>query len=169
MKENIEGLAFRFSNISPGRVLRSNTNDSYQLSPSKFPNNVRKKISLADSALNLDNYTSVRNVDSKEEEAKRQIKKLIVFKKKASNTMESKFFDTTNDEIKVKLIDKVSNVNTVPVLQLNELITIKKVRNTNRNGVIKRMLHAPSFKIFDVLVSHQYTLSLNFDIGGIYF
>jgi hypothetical protein len=36
---------------------------------------------------------------------------------------------------------------------LNELITLKKIKPTSNNGILKRVLHAPSFQIFDVQVN----------------
>ena len=49
----------------------------------------------------------------------------------------------------LKLFDKIEKT---PQLQLNEFITLKKIRTTINNGVLKRMLHVPTFRIFDLLV-----------------
>lgn len=48
----------------------------------------------------------------------------------------------------VKVINKESIRNLM--MSLSELITLKKIKTTQRNGILKRMLHAPSFKIYDI-------------------
>ena len=151
MKENIEDLAFKFRRPSPSRIFKSQVNESYALSPShRGPNTqIRDRFEYGHM---FDNSLSHNYGFDKEDDVKKQIKKLIVFKKKASNTSESKFFDSKNEDVKVKLIDKASMVMAPVKIELNELITIKKVKNTARNGTIRRMLHVPSFKVFDVIV-----------------
>ena len=149
MKENIEGLNLRFSNVSPARRSNAQTEESYVSSPAKFPQKVRIRTNVENGPF-VDKNILGRNNES--DDAKKQLKKLVVFKKKASNTSESKFFDMNSDEVRIKMIDKSALPSTMSVLQLSELITVKKVKTTNRNGVIKRMLHAPSFRLFDILV-----------------
>jgi len=149
MKENIEGLNLRFSNVSPARRSNAQTEESYVSSPAKFPQKVRIRTNVENGPF-VDKNILGRNNES--DDAKKQLKKLVVFKKKASNTSESKFFDMNSDDVRIKMIDKSALPSTMSVLQLSELITVKKVKTTNRNGVIKRMLHAPSFRLFDILV-----------------
>lgn len=145
MKENMEGLNLRFSNVSPQRRSNAQTEESYVSSPAKFPQKVRIRT-------NVENGSFGFKKNNESEDAKKQLKKLVVFKKKASNTSESRFFDMNSDEVRIKMIDKSALPSTMSVLQLSELITVKKLKTTNRNGVIKRMLHAPSFRLFDILV-----------------
>ena len=53
------------------------------------------------------------------------------------------------EDLDLKLFDKIEKI---PQLQLNEFITLKKIKTTINNGVLKRMLHVPTFRIFDLLV-----------------
>jgi len=159
MKENIEDLSIKFGDMSPSRLSIKRKNESYVLSPPRRPHRVQR--SDTEFPPVADSNISVRNDISKEDDMKRQIKKMIIFKKKASNTSESKFFISNNDELKLKMMERLSAPNMAPVLQLNELITVKKIKNTAHNGVIKRMLHVPSFRLFDIMVK------LYFDFNGL--
>jgi len=151
MKENIEELAIKFVDMSPSRLSIKRKNDSYVLSPTRRPRKVQRADSEFPPVPDSNNISVMYDI-SKEDDVKKQLKKMIVFKKKASNTSESKFFYSNNDELKLKLMERISAPNMTPVLQLNELITVKKVKSTDQNGVIKRMLHVPSFRLFDIMV-----------------
>lgn len=80
----------------------------------------------------------------------RHAKKLIVFKKMLSQQQsEAKPANLSHENIKdYKVVSKESVVSSV--LQLNELITLKKIQTTESNGILKRMVHGPSLKLFDI-------------------
>ena len=84
---------------------------------------------------------------SKNEDITKQIKKLFVFKK-----MTSKSPDTPIEDLRVKVLEKGIKPSVVSSFRLNELITLKKVKMTQNRGAVKRMLHAPTFKIYDLQV-----------------
>ncbi len=150
MKENIEDLTLKFIQMSPARMSNIKTEESYLHSPSHNHRRVNLKPN-ADLNPMLE-YSSIGHDQHKDDDMKKQVKKLMIFKKKASNTSESKFFNP-NDAMRIKFLDKLPVPKQVTmVLQLNELITVRKIRNTKKNGIIKRMLHVPSFKLFDVIV-----------------
>lgn len=152
MKENIEEYSLKFGNLSPKKDVKLLKNERTGMSPFRRRNNkIRIRTNIEYGSVFDTNSNIVKNNDGiKEEDMKKQAKKVVVVKK--SNTSDSRFFDENNEEVKIKLIDKSAILGSIPILQLNELITIKKVKTTVRNGVIKRMLHVPSFKMFDVLV-----------------
>ena len=52
-------------------------------------------------------------------------------------------------DCKPKLPDFIEKIQKI---QLNEFITLKKVKTTINKGVVKRMLHVPSFKTYDIIV-----------------
>ena len=85
---------------------------------------------------------------SKNEDITKQIKKLFVFKK-----ITSKSPDTPIEEMRVKVLEKGIKPSVVSSFRLNELITLKKVKMTQNRGAVKRMLHAPTFKIYDLQVN----------------
>ena len=95
---------------------------------------------------------SEKKLNIKNKEFDDQIKKVIIYKKLASNMQQAKVFN--NEESAPKLFaDKNNMMNiTSPPLQLNELITLKKIRVTSNNGIIKRMLHTPTLKMIDIQV-----------------
>lgn len=156
MKENIENLAYKYDNERSSKGLNVSKNEnSVLMSPTRRSKRIRIRTNIEYGPI-LDNNNIIsgsgRNL-SKEDELKKQIKQLVVFKKKASNTSESKFFDAKSEGVKVRLMDNLSGTaNSIPVLQLNELITLRKMNTTVRNGIVKRMLHVPSFRMFDILV-----------------
>jgi len=84
---------------------------------------------------------------SKNEDITKQIKKLFVFKK-----ITSKSPDTPMEDIRVKVLEKGIKPSVLSSFRLNELITLKKVKMTQNRGAVKRMLHAPTFKIYDLQV-----------------
>lgn len=86
-------------------------------------------------------------VEKNLDELGKQIKKLIIFKKVGSKSPESKFFNEP-DDVKIKVVSKEA-LNT-QVLQLNELITLRKIKTTQSQGTIKRMVHAPTLRVFDI-------------------
>lgn len=104
---------------------------------------------------------SDKSFNKHNDEFEDQIKQILDYKRMFANMTKSKFF-VTNEESNIpkpkveKNIARPSSSNTgsTPPLQLNELITLNKIRNTNNNGVIKRMLHAPTFKMLDVQVRY---------------
>jgi hypothetical protein len=128
-----------------------------QFQPSNKSQSPRQSFSVAGlpvsvaSDKNIQNVNPVPNLQEKVEknldELGKQIKKLIIFKKVSSKSPESKFF-SEKEEVKVKVVNKES-LNT-QVLQLNELITLRKVKTTHSQGTIKRMVHAPTLRIFDI-------------------
>lgn len=65
-------------------------------------------------------------------------------------------YDLSNDELKPKVSRNrmISAITSIP--QLNELITLKKIANTENNGILKRVLHTPTFKIYDIMVDLIY-------------
>ena len=153
MKENIEGLAYKYDNENLPKGFNVPKNENAVMSPTRRSKRIRIRTNIEyGPLLENSNVISGRNL-SKEDELKKEIKQLVVFKKKASNTSESKFFEARSEGVKVRLMDNLSgSANSIPVLQLNELITLRKMNTTVRNGVVKRMLHVPSFRMFDVLV-----------------
>jgi len=82
---------------------------------------------------------------SKNEDITKQIKKLFVFKK-----ITSKSPDTPMEDLRVKVLEKGVKPSVLSSFRLNELITLKKVKMTQNRGAVKRMLHAPTFKIYDL-------------------
>ncbi len=98
-----------------------------------------------------------RNAD----EINKQIRKLFVLKKIISKSKSPESLDPPkNNEVQVKPLN-IKDPLPTPTLQLNELITLKKIKTSITNGVVKRMLHAPSFRIYDIQVllkpaKHEY-------------
>ena len=103
-------------------------------------------------------------------------KKIIVFKKFLSKSPESKIPEM--EEARHLVTDAVKFLdNFISPKQslktkicLNEMITLKKVRETQSGGFIKRMLHAPSLNIYEIHVYQQQSRNIfNYyicDLGG---
>jgi len=68
-----------------------------------------------------------------------------------SKSPESEMEAAKKNQAQLKPFDLKESFPT-PTLQLNELITIKKTKTTTTNGVVKRMLHSPSFRLYDIQV-----------------
>lgn len=84
-----------------------------------------------------------------------QLKQLFVFNKMLQKGPKSKFFahleEAKNQDLLINKRNSITNT-PKPPLQLNELITLKKIRVTKNSGVIKRMLHVPTLKMIDLQV-----------------
>ena len=107
------------------------------------------------SASSLVNHGAISNLKliSKNEELTKQIKKLFIFKKLASSKSPNNVVPTeANEEVRVKVVEKGSKPTIVSSFRLNELITLKKIKTTLNRGALKRMLHAPTFKVYDLQV-----------------
>ena len=107
-------------------------------------------------------------------------KKLIIFRKLVSNSpdkkklphfeelLTGKNMDSDNTKIseslkipsfeklishalnnKVNIVEKLQTMSNFKIY-LNELLTLKKSKITSNRGIVKKMLHAPSFRIYDV-------------------
>ena len=107
-------------------------------------------------------------------------KKLIIFRKLVSNSpdkkklphfeelLTGKNLDTDKTKIseslkipdfeklinnavnnKVNIVEKFQTISNSKIY-LNELLTLKKSKITSSRGIVKKMLHAPSFRIYDV-------------------
>ena len=106
------------------------------------------------------NAGGVSQFKPKSEENNKQLKKLFVFKKMPMKIPSSGAIEATNaninnntEEVRVKVIDRVIKPNLMPSIRLNQLITLKKICTTINRGTLKRMLHAPTFKIYDIQVT----------------
>lgn len=155
------------SYLSPVRVLNSGRGDlpNYQASEPSF---VRKPT------------MPVTFIKAEESSPANNIKRVIVFRKLLSKSPESRDVQNRSAEGvnrvlqfgKLRKEDSLdlgirkaeslqSNVNggNIRIVQqktkicLNEMVTLKKIRTTTGNGIIKRMLHAPSMNIYDIQVS----------------
>ena len=91
----------------------------------------------------------------------RRTDKPFIIKKLFARLPEPEIFDFSSDELRPRPLRKrsVSATSTPP--NLNELITLKKIKATPNNGVFKRVLHVPTFRIFDVQVIFLMCLCLD--------
>ena len=103
--------------------------------------------------LNNFEQRSSSNVPSRPDTAKKTDKSFII-KKLFARLPEPEFFDLSNDDMKSKLQKNRILSSSLRAPQLNELITLKKIKTTSNNGILKRAFHTPSFKIFDVQVTN---------------
>jgi hypothetical protein len=99
-----------------------------------------------------------------------KVKKLIIFKKyksrspetdqanvqqqplvepiKSMPTVQQPYNQNKRDLINFKMFDMLEKI---PKIQLSQFITLKKIRTTINHGIVKRMLHVPTFRIYDIL------------------
>ena len=56
---------------------------------------------------------------------------------------------TDPSDNKVNIVEKFQTISNFKIY-LNELLTLKKSKITSSHGIVKKMLHAPSFRIYDV-------------------
>jgi len=97
-------------------------------------------------SISLNTKPFAENVDPN-----RRADKSFIIKKLFAKLPEPEFFDFSLDDQKPRpMRNRV--VSATPTPQLNEIITLKKLRNTANNGIFKRALHVPTFRIFDVQV-----------------
>jgi len=79
----------------------------------------------------------------------RRADKSFIIKKLFAKLPEPEFFDFSLDDQKPRPM-RNRIVSATPTPQLHEIITLKKLRTTANNGIIKRTLHVPTFRILDV-------------------
>jgi len=84
----------------------------------------------------------------------RRADKPFIIKKLFAKLPEPEVFDFSSDELRPRPLRNraVSATSTAPTPSLNELITLNKIKTTPNNGIFKRVLHVPTFRIFDVQV-----------------
>ena len=130
--------------------------------PLKMPESARHmQLSIVTEAGNLSTENglliaksgSEKKLNSRSKEPEDQLKKVVIYKKLTSNMHKGKAFN--NEEGGSKMFMEKNNMMNItsPPLQLNELITLKKIRVTSNNGIIKRMLHTPTLKMIDIQVT----------------
>ena len=125
------------------------TRESVRRTPTEDVYHSRNEESYLNSRSNASVINSV-NISTK--------KKIIVFKKLLSKSPERKVpvIDVSKHLITdaTKFLNNFSTPKqpTKTKVCLNEMITLKKVRETKSNGIIKRMFHAPSLNIYEVHV-----------------
>lgn len=134
--------------ISPVRVLNGrDANQQHQQASSRDPPFCRKPtVPSAD----LENVNSVKRV--------------IVFRKFLSKSPDARRIVENKHQAQMakplRIRDEFKNLHNREVVQqqqkakisLNEMVTLKKIRTTSSNGVVKRMLHALTMHIYDVQV-----------------
>ena len=82
----------------------------------------------------------------------KQNKKTFIFKKIVGKSNKSEAVDTSNKKITVKGKERSFKQPSIPTIHLSELITLKKINENLGSSKVKRMLHAPTLKLFDLHV-----------------
>ena len=105
-----------------------------------------------------ESYINASNNSGMQSSSSNSKKKIIIFKKFLSKSPENNIpvLDGITNQLSsaMKLLNKLSSpmAKLKSKISLNEMITLRKVRTTQSNGIIKRMLHAPSLNIYDIQV-----------------
>ena len=140
------------SNNRPISNLKSHRNENYPYS-SVARESVRKLPAELLPGLKGDDGGSTSTTNGK--------KRVIVFKKFLSKSPESNVPVVDKDAQSfgnaVKLLSQLSShlPKMKAKISLNQMITLRKVKTTANNGILKRMLHAPSLTVYDLQVSYS--------------
>lgn len=130
---------------------RPSSNDSFQLLRRRAANVLEKRPSPLERK-----FTSPGpEFDVKNEFGK--VKKVVILRKVQSRSPEGPYVGRNLSEMlkSPPLLRGLGDKAKRHRISLNEMITIKKMRSTENNGVIKKVLHAPTMSIFDLQVTES--------------
>ena len=108
----------------------------------------------SENGLQLIKHHSNKSINIPSQNLEGDLKKHISLNKIINKLPKSSRFTTKYEEVSAsaKKLTKNSNLPPTTSLQLHELVTLKKLKGTSNNGLLKRMLHVPTFRMLDIQV-----------------
>ena len=134
--------------------------ESHKFVPRAIPAHLQKVNSAAnqisnyclESSIQLTKHQSNESINVPSKNLEGELKHHIAFQKIICKIPKSSRFATKYEELRMKKVTKASHPPLSISLQLHELVTIKKLKETSNNGILKRMLHVPTFRMIDIQV-----------------